>query len=463
MELSSFKVLVKSGLLKLFKTENITRSQKTNFNIILSFIFRAGSILLQFALVPLLINYLKADTYGVWITISSVITWVAMLDIGIANGLKNKLTQSIAAGDMQKARAYVSTSYVLISLFAISLLSAYFLVSPFINWQSTFNSPFIAERQLTEIVTIVFVFFILKFVTDIINIVASAFQFTSLSSILLFISNASLFLTIVFLSSTSQKDLKLLVLALSFLPFLISILASLYLYLFVNRYKQIRPSLEFVNFTESRGLLSLGAKFFVLQIVTVIIFQTDNILIAHFFSPKDVAVFNVIYKYYSVVIILFSIVIAPYWTAFTDAYFKEDFQWLKSTMERLFFYWVLSLMLLLVMLLLGKWLIQIWVGNSIVVPFSLSISLFFLVAITNWNSILSHFLNGVGKLKLQIFCVIVVGVLNIPLTFFLVKVCNWGVSAMPASNFICLLLGAIICYIQYKKIINKNAKGVWNS
>jgi O-antigen/teichoic acid export membrane protein len=140
---------------KYFKNNNSDRTQRANKNIILSLFFRGGSILLQFALIPLTINYIKPDVYGVWLTLSSLVGWVAMFDVGIANGLRNKLSESLAIQDFEKARVFVSTTYVLISIIA-SLLIVFFLVFfRWINWQSVFNTNFIQELELQKVVIIV--------------------------------------------------------------------------------------------------------------------------------------------------------------------------------------------------------------------------------------------------------------------------------------------------------------------
>ncbi|HEY6142129.1 MAG TPA: oligosaccharide flippase family protein [Flavobacterium sp.] len=444
---------------KYFKTPT-DRTQRANVNTILSLFFRGGSILLQFALVPLTIHYIKPDAYGLWLTLSSLVGWVAMFDIGIGNGLKNKLSESLAVHDFEKAKMFVSTTYMVITLIACVLIALYFMCYQLVNWQVVFNSNFIEEAELKKVVTIVSLFFLLKFITDIINVVASSFQMVAISSILLFISNLGLVLSVWILTKSTKSDLVLLAFFLSAIPFLISLLANFYLF---NRYfKMVKPSLQSIDFKKSKDIMSLGSKFFILQIISLIIFQTDNILIAQLFTPGDVTNFNVAYKYYSIVTILFTIILTPYWTAFTEAYHIRDYSWIKEGMAKLYRYWYLSIILLVVMLFFSGFVIKLWVGNQINISLNLSIAICCYVAIFNWNAIFSIFINGVGKIRLQILVAPLAGLLNIPMSIFFVKVLNWGTYAMPASNFICLILGAIFGYIQYCKIINNNAKGIWN-
>lgn len=445
---------------KYLETSNSDRTKRANINVLISVFFRGGSILLSFILVPLTINYIKPDAYGVWLTLTSLVGWIAMFDIGIANGLRNRLSESLAAENYEKSRTYVSTTYVIIGLIAFSLMLAYFLFYKLVNWQAVFNSNFIPESELQDVVTIVSVLFLLKFISDIINVISASFHMVSVSSILLFLSNLGVTLSIWILSKTTKADMVLLALSLSLIPFLISIVASLYF--FRNNFKSVRPSFRYVDFKESRSILSLGSQFFILQIIVLIVFQTDNILIAQFFSPTEVTKFNIAYKYYSIVIIIFTIVLTPYWTAFTEAYYKKDFDWVRGTVNRLLTYWLMSLAVLICMFFISSWLIKLWVGDVVEIPTSLSLSICAYIAVTNWNAIFANFLNGVGKIRVQIFYAIIMGIVNIPLCFLLVKIFNMGTYAMPLSNFICLILGAIISYIQYNKIINEKAIGIWN-
>lgn len=443
-----------------FKDNLSDRTKRTNINIVISVFFRGGSILLSFILVPLTMNYIKPDAYGVWLTLTSLVGWVAMFDIGIANGLRNRLSESLAAQNYEKARTYVSTSYVIIGLIAFSLAIVYFLFYRVVNWQAVFNSKFIPESELQDVVSIVSVLFLLKFISDIINVISAAFQMVSVSSVLLFISNLGITLSVWILSKTTKADMVLLALSLSLIPFLISTIASFYF--FKNNFKSVKPSFKYVDFKESKSIISLGSQFFILQIIVLIIFQTDNILIAQFFSPSEVTNFNIAYKYYSVIIIVFTIVLTPYWTAFTEAYFKKDFEWVKTTINRLLFYWVISLVILCFMFFISTWVIKLWVGDAVKIPISLSLSICAYIALTNWNAIFANFLNGVSKIRVQILYAIVMGIINIPLCFVLVKIFGFGTFAMPLSNFFCLVLGAIISYVQYYKIINKTATGIWN-
>lgn len=447
-------------IVRFFKKYSSNRTQKANLNTFLSLFFRGVSILLSFILVTLTINYIKPDIYGVWLTLTSLVGWIAMFDIGIANGLKNKLSESLAAKNYEQGKMYVSTTYVIISFIAIGLVCIYLIFHQLVNWQSVFNSPFIPENKLRNMVSIVAVLFLLKFVADIINVVAAAFQMVAVSSFLLFLSNLGITLSVWILSKTTAPNMVLLAICLSLIPFLISVISSLFL--FNTSFKNVKPSFEKVNFKQSRGILSLGWQFFVLQIVVVIIFQTDNIIIAQFFEPKEVTNFNVAYKYYSILAIVFSIVLTPYWTAFNEAYFKNEISWIKSSVQKLIKIFLASILVSGLMIAVSASFFRIWVGDEVKISISLSVWLCLYIAIMNWNSIFSNFLNGIGKIRLQMIFAPLVGVINIFLSIFFIKVMHLNIISIPLANTLSLSFGAFLGFFQYKKIIHNKATGIWN-
>lgn len=447
----------------LLKSNNSSsRTINANKHTLISIIFKGASVFLQLMLIPLTIKYLKSDVYGVWLTLTSLLGWMSIFDIGIGNGLKNKLTECLSKEDIESARKYVSTTYAVIILLMSFFITISILVYNKINWQFVFNSPFISSNELENTTLIVSIFFFLKFITDIINVIGASFQMVSINSILLFFNNLGVTCSVWLLTIFTKPDLIRLAFCISFIPFLISIIANIILFNFY--FRDVTPSLKSIDFTKSNSIIKIGSQFFLLQIITLVIFQTDNILISQLFKPSEVTNFNITFKYFSIVSIFFSIILAPYWTAFSDAYHKEDYSWIKNTMNKLYTFWGLSVLMLIIMLIFSKKIIFSWVGieNKIEVTFGLSATICFYIAITNWNAILATFLNGLGKIKLQIIVSILIGVINIPLSILLVKYFKWGVYAMPFANFFCLTFGAVIGLVQYRKLIQKNATGIWN-
>lgn len=65
--------------------------QRTNVikkNIVISFIYKMLSIALSLAIVPVTVNYVNGEQYGIWLTISSIVAWIGYFDLGLGHGLR---------------------------------------------------------------------------------------------------------------------------------------------------------------------------------------------------------------------------------------------------------------------------------------------------------------------------------------------------------------------------------------
>lgn len=76
------------------------RNSKAIKNVLFSFFLKGGSILTSLLIVPMTLSYLNSYEYGVWLTLSSILSWIYILDIGLGNGLRNKLTEALAIKNM---------------------------------------------------------------------------------------------------------------------------------------------------------------------------------------------------------------------------------------------------------------------------------------------------------------------------------------------------------------------------
>jgi Na+-driven multidrug efflux pump len=83
------------------------------------------------------------------------------------------------------------------------------------------------------------------------------------------------------------------------------------------------------------------------------------------------------------------------------------------------------------------------------------------VTISNWNNIYASFINGSGKIRLQLYSSIAVGIVNIPLSIVLAKYCGLGITGVVFASCACLIVSSFWAPLQYSKIVNKTATGIW--
>ena len=124
------------------------RNRMLTTNILFSGILKIISLLTSLLIVPITINYLNNEVYGIWMTISSMLFWISTFDIGLGNGMRNYLTKAISEKNLALGRKYISTTLSLLSLIAITI--GFLLLIPLftINFNKFFNTFAISNVDL---------------------------------------------------------------------------------------------------------------------------------------------------------------------------------------------------------------------------------------------------------------------------------------------------------------------------
>ena len=441
-----------------FFTRGHERSVKAKKNIVYSLVIKGISILISLILVPLTLHYVNPTQYGIWLTLTSIIGWFGFFDIGFGNGLRNKFAEALAKNEHDQARIYISTTYAALSIIIGVVLLLFLLINPFLNWAKILNTPAEMGNELRILALIVFVFFCIQFVLQLLTTVITANQEPAKASLFGLFGSILSLAVIFIMTQISKGSLIRLGIAFSLSPVIVLAISSLWFYR--REYRKYAPSFKYVRFSYARDLMTLGMKFFVIQIAVVIIYQTSNIIIAQLFGPAQVTPYNIAYKYFSIIPMVFSIIMMPFWSAFTEAWVKEEYSWIKNIIKSLIKLWAIIGIVTLIMLLCSNLVYRLWVGKEIRVPNMLSAIMAVYVVLNAWGSIYSQFLNGVGKVKVQIYSAVICAVVNIPLSIFLGK--RMGISGVILSTTILAFTSAIWSPIQYRLIITHKAKGIWN-
>ena len=182
----------------------------------------------NFLLVPLTINYLDTENYGIWLTLSSFIAWFSFFDIGLGNGLRNKFAEAKANGDLTLARAYVSSAYFTIGSVCLFLMIAFICINFFINWTLVFNADFKLQKELGLLMPIVFSFFCLQLVAKLITTIYAADQHHSMQGRINFFVSVLSLLVLWIIIHTLESSLLLFGLIYSALPVFILLIVSFF-------------------------------------------------------------------------------------------------------------------------------------------------------------------------------------------------------------------------------------------
>ena len=441
-----------------FFKEGHERTLKIKKNVVLSLLVKGASIPIGFILIPMTINYINPVQYGIWLTISSIIGWMNFFDIGMGLGLRNQLAHSLALNEYDKINKYISTTYAVLSIIAATFFILFSIISYFFDWNNILNISSSLTYNVRPVILIVLIFFCIQFVLQILNTLLNATHQPSKSSFIAFFGQLGTLITIYFLTSNVEANLFILVTVLAGVPIIIMFFSGIYL--FKTSLKGFAPRLRNVDFKVARSLLNTGGVFFFIQIGALILFQTDNIIITRILGPKDVTTFNVAYKLFSLVIIVFTIIITPFWSSFTDAYAKRDFSWIRGSIKKLRQLCIALSAMTIFLFFISQPLYRLWIGDAVIIPTSLSLAMVFYIIAFMWQTMHVYLLNGTGKIKLQLLLTIASSIVNIPLAVLLGK--NFGLSGIITANTLLFVVMGIIFSVQCEKIINQTATKLWN-
>ncbi len=427
-------------------------------NVLASVFIKGWSALVQFLLVPLTLACLGVYENGVWLTISSVLLWIDNLDIGLGNGLRNKLATYMARKDYRKAREMVSSTFAMLVL--IIAPTAFILISieTVADNYSLFN---VDQAKVDNFDTILIVTTLLVCTTFIFKFIGNFYtglQLPAINNFLVTTGNTLTLIGTLFIYLYGNHSLMSIALVNTISPLLVYILC--YPITFWHKYSYLKPSFNFVNISAIKELFRTGINFFILQISGVLLFFSSNIIISRLFSPSMVTPYQIAHRYFTIALLIFTIICVPYWTATTDAYEKKDFKWIEHSNKVLNRVIIGILVLVVSMIFFSDFAYSIWIQDKATVPFSITVLGGLYQFILIWSTRYSFILNGFGTLRLQTICTIIAAISYIPLAVFVGKTTcniNYLLITMCAIN----IPGLIINRIQYRKIISGKASGIW--
>jgi O-antigen/teichoic acid export membrane protein len=442
--------------IKIFFSGDI-RNVRLKKNIIGSVVIKGCSIFISFLLVPMTLGYLNAYEYGIWLTLSSILLWINSFDIGLGNGLRNKLAEALALNDKHLAKIYVSTTFFLLSVLIVLIYTFFLILHYFLDWYRILNVSIDVIHDLNSLISIVFFLFCVSFIFKVIGSIYLACQLSVINDLLNLLGNVLSLVIIFILTKMTQGDLAKVAITYSVSPVFVYIIA--YFFTFYIIFPYLKPSFSAIKIKYSKVLMGLGIKFFVNQIASLVVFSTSNVLILRLFGSEEVTSYNIAYKYFSVIPLIFNIIISPTWSAITEAYVKGDYHWINRIIKRMQYIWLGLLFFTIFMIFFSNIAYSFWVGTEIKISILLSTMMAIFVSMMNWVNIFGHFINGVGKIKLQYYYSIVSSILYIPLAIILCR--NFGIIGISIAMCFNFLPSMVLWPIQYKKIIAGKDSGIW--
>lgn len=466
IKIENFNLSMKDKILTIFSflTNSINkghdRSVKAKKNIIASFLIKGISIAISLVLVPLTINYINPSRYGIWLTLSSIVGWFGFFDIGLTQGLRNKFAEAKARGEDTLAQVYVSTTYAILAIIFCFVWLVFLLINHFLNWAHILNISENMQSEISILAVIVFTYFCLYFVLRVITTLLIADQQPAKSSVIDILGQIFSLIFIVFLVKTTEGSLIKLGIALCVSPVLVLIGANFFF--FKGAFRKYSPSFSKIKFSYAKGLFNIGLIFFVIQVANILQYESANIIIARSFGTEKVTAYNIVYKYFSVLNMIFLIFLTPFWSAATEAYLKDDIQWIKKAIKNYNFLNILLMCVGILMLIFSDRVYTLWLGyGKVNIDFPLSFFGFLFFNLSMFGGKYVSFLNGISALRIQFWANVISPFLYVAIVLILIKHYHMGVYAVFIAAILSNYNTYLLAPIQYYQVVYKKKKGIW--
>ncbi len=447
-------------LWKKFSENSDARGKRVYAHILYSALLKIINAIVSFVVVPLYLTYLTEVSFGIWLTVSAVLNWFNFFDLGMGNGLRNKFAEARAKDDDGLAKKYVSTTYVLLAGISSAMLLIFLIFNLFVDWSVIFAAPTELKEEVNLMVAALAILFCPQFVAQLIKMVVTADQRPAVANLMNSIVNVLQLSGLFLLSQFVEPSLFTLAVVMGGINLLIPIIANFVF--FSGSYRKFAPSMRHVDMKHAKGLMGLGFSFFILQGAALVVFMTDNLIITQVLGPDEVPAYNIAFRYFNLATVFFGLVTAPFWSAFTDAYVKKEFDWISKMIRRLLYLWGAFALLCVVLYFLAPWVYKIWIGDKLEIPNMLNAIMALWAILTTGLSIFGTFLSGVGKLKISLRHAVLVMIINIPLSIYLAQFSILGSAGVMLASVIGLSLRIWFQPLQTFRILKGTAKGNWN-
>ncbi len=427
---------------------SLERYRRILLTLISSVGVKALSILTTFISVPLTIRYLGQEQYALWVTISATVALFSFADLGIGNGLLNAISEAHGKKDRKLAQRHISSAFFLLSVVACALALLFALVYTRVLWAHIYNvsSPD-AVAEAGPATAIFVACFLLSMPLGVVQRVQLGYQegfidnrWTGLGKIFSLIG--------VLVAIAAQAHLSLLVLALVGGPVFALLLNSIFL--FGIKRPWLRPRVDKIVKSSIQKVSQTGFLFFILQLAGAFAYSSNSLILAQILGPGAVAQYAIAAQLFNVPLVIFNMVLNPLWPAYGEAFIQGDAEWIRKTFIR-----SVKIGLLInglpsmVLLVFGGWIIRLWIGSGIAVPFLLLSGLAVWTLIYSVNGPIAMLLNGANVIRFQVVCVLLMTASNLFLSILLtheigVSGVVWG-SVVPQT--ILVLIPSLI-YIQ---------------
>ena len=418
------------------------RRNRRIFQAASSAIFGKGVVLVANAIsIPIAVRYLGAEEFGVWITISTTLALLILLDLGIANAMTNLISKAYTLEDKELAGRYASTGFWTMVLIAVGLGVIGATVWPFIAWGELFHVSGVEKSRLvSHAVAVAYGVFLVGLPAGLAAKFLGGYQEIRTANIFAAIGAVANLLAVVLITQL-HGGMVLLVGGAAGATVGTNLACLAWLWLFHKPW--LAPTFRRWHTGSVRLLMQSGSELFILQLAGLTVFNSDNIVITHYLGPAQVTPYSVTWKLVGYSALLYTIISPALWPAYAEAYIRGDLRWIRRTLRQV----MLATMGVtglgcIVFLLWGRIIIRLYAGPAAVPNRLLIVLMCIWILICTFMANTATVLAATNETKMQAWLSVATAVLNLGGSIWLVqRIGLSGVILGTIGSYVLVLVG----------------------
>lgn len=399
---------------------------------------RIATLVLSVVVTPFAIVHAGNTIYGLFAALTAFATLLTFADFGIGNGVIGEIVTARSRGDAETEQRVVATALAVLLGGGLLVGVAGAVLAYTIPWRHLLNGPAGSEGELRVAVLAAALAMMVSVPAALASKIYLGRQAAGRANLWASAAAASGSVALA-IAVVAGHRLPAMVAAQLGAPAIVGAVALRQL----TRAEgySLRPQL--VSRSVARALLKTGRLFAFLQVVAVVNFEIDNLVIARLLGPADVTRFAATARLFAIPITLTMMALTPLWAAFADAHAHDDHHWLRTAYLRATRGAVLVLVPIAVILLLtGRWLVEIWTTHAVRPPESLVVAFSVWLVLLALNQPQAMLLNALHDEKFQMIAASANLVANVALSVVFTRL--FGVSGPIWGTVVAQLVCALI-------------------
>jgi O-antigen/teichoic acid export membrane protein len=411
-------------------------------------------LLVGFFLMPFIIRHLGETAFGIWALSISLVGYAGLLDLGFSQTVVKKVSELLALNDNEQLSLTCSRIFSLYCIFGLVVAICFYLIGKFTltTWFHIPPSLIEAARQAFYIIGLQAVFSFPARLWE--GMVRGMQKFVFRTVVIYLTTGLQLILTVYFLSSGFG------LVSLAIVNLIIEIFKWLAFYIYVRRNLPV-TKISFLfssfHFKEISPLLTFSLQIFLLQASSLLILQTDRVVIGLFFPIAALTTYEVGLRLHDVIRSLVASVQMIILPVASESFALKRKDYLEEmVLKGTKYVFIFFLFLAVPTAVLGKLFISWWVGEKFIPATGILCVLLLGQAFNALNFVTGQVFIGIERLKTYVCVRMISAVLNIGLSIVFLHL--WGLVGVALGTAVQFALTDIplLFYFLNQLGISKN-------